>query len=168
MLGHIGFFRSAPGAAFHGFWAPFWDRTGPSALSSLMGIPHVKDAIGDSGRIRSLLLSVLSEMFPRVDLESELISLDVADWASDPWVMGAQSSVPVGCYQMRVDLGAPTPPLFWAGEATHTRGHAGCIHGALETGRRAAYEVLHATQPMRAAGPETPLDWRQYSPRMLR
>ena len=161
VLGHVGFFRSAPGGAFYSFWAPFWDRTGPPALSALMGTPQVKGATGDSGRIRSLFLSALGEMLPRVDLESELVSLDVADWASAPWTMGAQSSVPVGCYQMRADLGAPTPPLFWAGEATHTRGHAACVHGALETGRRAAYEVLHATQPMYAAGPETPLDWRQ-------
>ena len=106
-------------------------------------------------------------MFPRVDLESELVSLDVADWASDPWTMGAQSSVPVGCYQMRADLAAPTPPLFWAGEAVHTRGHAACLHGALETGRRAAFEVLHALRPMLLDDPESRVDWWQYSPHMV-
>ena len=118
VLGHVGFFRSAP-SSFHGFWAPFWDRTGPPALSTIMGNPHAKDATGDPGRIRSMFLSLLEEMFPRVDLESELVRLDVADWPSDPWAMGAQSAVPVGCYQMRPDLATPTPPLFWAGEASH-------------------------------------------------
>ena len=59
------------------------------------------------------------------------------------------------------------PPLFWAGEATHTRGHAACVHGALETGRRAAFEALHAIQSMYAAGPETPLDWQRYTAHML-
>ena len=128
-----------------------------------MGTPHVEEATGDSGRIRSLFLGVLGEMFPRVDLESELVSLDVADWASDPWTMGAQSSVPVGCYEMRADLAAPTPPLFWAGEAVHTRGHAACVHGALETGRRVALEALHALQPMYVTQPESRLDWWDYS-----
>ena len=162
-LGHVGFFRGDPSSAFYGFWAPFAERTGPPTLSTIMGSPQAKDATGDSGRIRSMYLSQVGEMFPRVDLESELVSLDIADWPSDPWAMGAQSAVPIGCYHMRADLATPTPPLFWAGEATHTRGHAACVHGALETGRRAALEALHATQPMYAAGPETPLDWRQYT-----
>ena len=163
VLGHTAYFRSAPSSAFHGFLAPFWDRVGPPALTTIMGTPHVEEATGDSGRIRSLFLGVLGEMFPRVDLESELVSLDVADWASDPWTMGAQSSVPVGCYEMRADLAAPTPPLFWAGEAVHTRGHAACVHGALETGRRAALEALHALQPMYVTQPESRLDWWDYS-----
>ena len=166
VLGRVGYFRSAPSSAFHGFFAPFWDRVGPPALSTIMGSPHVKEATGDSGRIRSLFLGVLGEMFPRVDLESELVSLDVADWASDPWTMGAQSSVPVGCYQMRADLAAPTSPLFWAGEAVHTRGHAACVHGAMETGRRAAFEALHTLRPMLADDPEARLDWWKYTPRM--
>ena len=166
VLGHVGYFRSAPGSAFGGFFAPFWGRSGPPALTTIMGNPHVKDATGDPGRIRPLYFAALGEMFPGVDLESELVSLDIADWASDPWTMGAQSSVPVGCYQMRADLAASTPPLFWAGEAVHTRGHAACVHGALETGRRAAFEALHALQPMLVDGPEARLDWWQYSPGM--
>ena len=167
VLGHVGFFRSAPTSVFRGFLAPFWDRPGPPTLTAGIGHPHVKDVTGDSGRIRSLFLGVLGEMFPRVDLESELVSLDVADWASDPWTMGTQSSVPVGCYQMRADLAAPTPPLFWAGEAVHTRGHAACVHGALETGRRAAFEALHTLRPMLVDDPEARLNWWQYSPRMV-
>ena len=110
-----------------------------------------------------MFLEALAEMFPDVDLESELVSVVVSDWAAEPWTRGGISVVPVGHYHVRADLAAPSPPLFWAGEATHTRGHAECVHGALETGRRAAFEVIHATQPMYAAGPETPLDWRQYT-----
>ena len=167
VLGHVRSFRSAPSSVFSGFFAPFWDRPGPPALIAEAGHPHAIDVTGDPGRIRSLFLGVLGETFPRVDVESELVSLDIADWASDPWTMGAQSSVPVGCYQMRADLAAPTPPLFWAGEAVHTRGHAACVHGALETGRRAAFEVLHALRPMLLDDPESHVDWWQYSPRMV-
>ncbi len=165
VLGRCGPFKSPPSSAFHWFFPPFWDRVGPPTLTSIMGNPHVKETTGEPGRIRSLFLGVLGEMFPRVDLESELVTLDVADWASDPWTMGGQSSVPVGCYQMRADLAAPTPPLFWAGEAVHTRGHAACVHGALETGRRAAFETLHTLRPMLVDDPEARLDWWRYTPR---
>jgi monoamine oxidase len=34
--------------------------------------------------------------------------------------------------------------LFFAGEATAAGGHTGTVHGALESGRRAAGEVLAA------------------------
>jgi monoamine oxidase len=34
--------------------------------------------------------------------------------------------------------------LFLAGEATNTEGEEGTVHGALETGLRAAHEVLRA------------------------
>jgi monoamine oxidase len=36
--------------------------------------------------------------------------------------------------------------LFFAGEATHTGGHHGTLHGAMETGLRAATEIITALQ----------------------
>ena len=166
-IGPVPNFRNAAPSAFsNGFMEPFWGRPGPPTLFAFIGTPHVDEITGDEGHIMSMFLDALAEMFPEVDLDSELVSLDVADWASEPWTRGGISVVPVGGYQLRADLAAPTPPMFWAGEATHTRGHAECVHGALETGRRAAFEVLHAIQPMYAAGPETPLDWREYTPQM--
>ena len=167
-VGPVPNFRNTrPTPIINGFLNPFWGRPGPASLISFIGTPYVEELTGDDGRIRSVFFDAIAEIFPKVDLESELVSLDIADWASDPWSRGAVSLVPVGRYQLRADLAAPTPPLFWAGEATHTRGHAECVHGALESGRRAAFEVLHATQPMYAAGPDSPLDWREYTPRML-
>ena len=163
-LGNVSHFRAVPSSPFKGFSATFWGRPGPPTLRTIMGSPHVEELTGDSGRIRSLFLTELAEMFPGVDLESELVNLDVADWASDPWTMGAQSSVPVGRYHLRADLAAPTPPLFWAGEAVHSHGHAACVHGALETGRRAAFEAMHALRPLNVGDPDSRLDWRDYSP----
>jgi hypothetical protein len=155
--------NTAASSSLSYFKVTFWDRKGPPLLSLLVMNPLAAELTGDAGRIRSMFLGALGEMFPDVDLESELVNLDVADWASDPWTMGGISEVTAGHYQARAHLAAPTPPLFWCGEATHTRGHAECVHGALETGRRAAYEVIHATQPMYAGRPEPYLDWRQYT-----
>ena len=166
-VGDVPNFKNASPTPFvNGFMDPFWGRTGPPTLVVFIGTPWVKRLTGDEGRITSLYTEAMSGMFPEVDIESRLVSLNIVDWASDPWTMGGISVVPVGGYQLRADLTAPTPPLFWAGEATHTRGHAETVHGALETGRRAAFEVLHAIQPMYASGETTPLEWAECTPRM--
>jgi monoamine oxidase len=151
---------------FKSFWSPFWDRKGPPALASTVGWPHADRLTGRPEAMHAGFLGRLATLFPDVDLESELVSLKFNDWPSDPWTMGCISVVPAHRYHARADLATPTPPLFWAGEATHTRGHAECVHGALETGRRAALEVIHATQPKHVSADDTPLDWWEYSPRM--
>ena len=165
-IGRVPFFRSAPPSPFRTFVALLAHGQGPPALAAGIAYPHAEKLSGDVERVRSLFLDVLGEMFPQIDLESELVSLEVVDWASDPWTMGTQSCVPVGGHQLRADLAAPTPPLFWAGEATHTRGLAACVHGALETGRRSALEVLHTLQPLYESDPESRLDWWRYNEAM--
>jgi monoamine oxidase len=142
----------------------FWDRPGPSTLIMFLGADRAEEFKGDPGRIRSMMFSELGEMFPGVDLEEELVSLDIVDWAADPWALGGVSVGTVGRGGLRADLASPTPPLYWAGEATAEGRSAECVHGALETGRRAAIEVLHAVQPLYVDQPEATLDWRKYIP----
>ena len=74
------------------------------------------------------------------------------------------SIVSAGSFQLRADLAAPSPPLFWAGGASHTRGHPDTVHGSLETGRRAELEVLHTTRPIFVTDPDSRLNWSDYSP----
>ena len=165
IIGNVPNFRGDTKSPFRvGYKFYFADIPGPPVLTAHIGTPDADILTGDQDRISSLFMMDLAEMFPEVDLDSELVDIEVTDWPSDPWTMGGISVVPVGKYHVRADLAAPTPPMFWAGEATHTRGYAECVHGALETGRRAAFEVLHAIQPMRADGTDTPLDWWQYTP----
>ena len=163
-LGLVSGFRRA-GSVFHSFDALFWDRPGPPLLSAMIGRLGA-ELSGDESRIRSLFLSDLTAMFPDVDIEAELVSLQVADWTADPWARGAVSVAPVGCFDLRADLAAPTPPLFWAGEATSTSGNAEAVHGALEEGRRAAVEALHAIRPLYLNDEDARLDWWEHSPRM--
>ena len=153
-----------PSGPFRSFTLPFWDRPAPPTIVTFM--VTARQVSGDEGRIRSMFLEALGEMFPEVDLESELVGIEVADWLADPWSRGGAAEVPVGGFHFRADLAAPTPPLFWAGEATNTMGNACDVGGALETGRRAAIEVLHhAFRPMRVGSPET-MDWSLYNPRL--
>ncbi len=76
-------------------------------------------------------------------------SLDVVDgrvvaWPDDPWARGGYSHVVPGHHGARERLAAPTPPLFWAGEASAPESCAATVHGALRSGARAAREVLAA------------------------
>ena len=164
-VGHVPSFRRVEPSPFRYFGHPFWDRPGPPTLRTGVSWPYVLDVTGHPDRIRSLFFESLREMFKGVDIEAELISLEVTDWTSDPWTMGGPMSiVPAGSFQLRADLAAPSPPLFWAGGASHTRGHPDTVHGSLETGRRAALEVLHTTRPIFVTDPDSRLNWSDYSP----
>jgi monoamine oxidase len=70
----------------------------------------------------------------------------VADWTSEPFIRGLYSFPLAQTEQRhRVDLAAPLGgKLFFAGEATDLEGHSGTVHGAIESGRRVAREVLAA------------------------
>ena len=166
-LGRVARFGVMDNVPFNMFRNPFWDREGPPALAGkLVGWPHADQLTGKPERMRAEFLGRLAALFPNVDLKSDLVSLEFGDWGSDPWTMGCQTSVPEGRYYAGADLAAPTPPLFWAGEATHTRGYAHTVHGALETGRRAALEVIHATPLKYESSDSAPLDWWEYNSRM--
>jgi monoamine oxidase len=64
------------------------------------------------------------------------------DWQLDPFARGAYSYVLVGGEAAREALAAPVDGMIWfAGEAT-AAGEGGTVAGALQTGMRAAREIL--------------------------
>jgi monoamine oxidase len=68
----------------------------------------------------------------------------MSSWSEDPWSLGGYTYSPVGMGDAREALAAPLGPLHFAGEATPTNGHIATVHGAIESGWRAADEVLGA------------------------
>lgn len=68
----------------------------------------------------------------------------IADWGADPFVRGLYSYPTTETTEAdREALARPLGGrLFFAGEATDTAGHSGTVHGAMETGWRAAREIL--------------------------
>lgn len=68
----------------------------------------------------------------------------VADWGADPYVRGLYSYPTIETTEADREALARSVngKLFFAGEATDTTGHSGTVHGAMETGWRAAREVL--------------------------
>lgn len=67
------------------------------------------------------------------------------NWDTDPFARGAYSYALVGGADAGAELARPVDAtLFFAGEATAAGGRAGTVEGALDAGRRAARNVLHA------------------------
>jgi monoamine oxidase len=65
------------------------------------------------------------------------------DWRNDPFARGAYTYVPVGARRARDVLSRPVRnTIFFAGEATACAGLQGTVHGAVESGLRAARQVL--------------------------
>jgi len=64
-------------------------------------------------------------------------------WADDPFARGAYSYAKAGHRTAGRLLAAPIAgTLFLSGEATDVEGWSGTVHGALESGARAARDVL--------------------------
>jgi monoamine oxidase len=79
---------------------------------------------------------------PRREIEAQLESSYVHNWRDDPFTRGAYAYVPVnGLDDQRILAQPVDDKLFFAGEATSV-GHIGTVHGAIQSGQRAAQEIL--------------------------
>ena len=138
----------APDSPFFAFRVSFWDRPGPPTLWSRSSAPRRRSCHRLPGACRGGSCTKYSEMFPGpTSARNWCAHSRWPTWPADPWARGAVSVEPVGGAHLRAELALPTPPLFWAGEATATDGGAECVHGALTTGRRAVLEALHLLRP---------------------
>jgi monoamine oxidase len=87
----------------------------------------------------SAVLADLTRIF-KLSAEPELEAARFLDWSAEPTIRMGYSFVRPGGAGARDRLASPTPPLFWAGEATNAVRPA-TVHGALESGVRAAREA---------------------------
>ena len=138
-----GFFHS-PGAPVPTFWTQL-PRHAPF-LIGWSGGPKADALYGRSSEaVARQALGVLERLFgKRARVESGLQRFRVQDWRADPFARGAYSYVKVGGAGARESLAATLGgTLFFAGEATDVE-QAGTVAGALESGTRAAREMLRA------------------------
>ncbi|MDB5424900.1 MAG: FAD-dependent oxidoreductase [Phenylobacterium sp.] len=78
------------------------------------------------------------------DVRRRLHSLGETAWAADPWALGSYSHALPGAACARAVLAAPVEArIFFAGEATSAHSYS-TVHGAWESGLRAADEALAA------------------------
>ncbi len=91
---------------------------------------------------RDALARALAQLGRELDRPLEASAGRVVNWPLDPFARGGYSVVRPGHVGARAALAEPTPPLLWAGEATARPGAAATVHGAWESGERAAAEAL--------------------------
>lgn len=143
--------RSRDASFFHAENQPFqvfWTQVPTRAplLVAWLGGPRVAtvDSQGDVTHLAKQAVQSLDSLFGKQwDVGDELEAVYCHDWQRDPFARGAYSYVGVGGSTAREELAAPLDgTLFFAGEATDTEGEAATVTGALQSGERAADEVI--------------------------
>jgi monoamine oxidase len=89
-------------------------------------------------------LAALSHIFAvsRDFLEDSLVNFYTHNWTKDPFSLGAYSYIPVGGLHAQAELSEPIEnTIYFAGEAASTTGHHGTVHGAIQSGLRAAQMI---------------------------
>ncbi|MBV8784720.1 MAG: FAD-dependent oxidoreductase [Gammaproteobacteria bacterium] len=143
-----GFFH-APHAPIPTFWSAAPARA--PLLVAWAGGPRAARLAGQSPPqlVRTALAS-LAHLFGRRAL-SPLEAYYYHDWQRDPFARGAYSYLTVGGGEARQQLAEPlAATLFFAGEATDADGEAGTVAGAVQSGTRAAQQLLECSRKDRA------------------
>ncbi len=133
-------FIHAPDELIPTWWS---DPRGP-VLTGWTGGPKADSLSTRSPvQLETLALEILRKIFGAPSLRRQLVASYAYNWASDAHVRGAYSYIPVNGLNLPKILGAPVEEtLFFAGEATATDAQMGTVFGALESGLRAAREIL--------------------------
>ncbi len=66
------------------------------------------------------------------------------NWPADEFALGGYSVCLPGHFDARAKLAEPTPPLYWAGEASAPHHMTATVHGAYSSGQRAATEIIES------------------------
>jgi monoamine oxidase len=100
--------------------------------------------------VRSALESLSVIFGSRPVSEFQLEAAYLHNWQKDPFARGAYSYIAAGGEWARAALAEPVADtLFFAGEATDTEGEAATVTGALQSGERAAREVVKHINTLR-------------------
>ena len=131
---------------------PTWWSSNPLPRPMLVGWAAGHYAKALAGRRDAQIVEIAVQALERIMPQSERIrpllqAGFLHDWQADEYSRGAYSYACVGGMGSARVLAEPVDgTLFFAGEATNSEGHAGTVHGAIATGRRAAKEALAAAQ----------------------
>jgi monoamine oxidase len=138
-------FLHASSELFPVWWTKFPEES--STLVAWTGGPRA-DAIAGRSRedLEEKALRQLAEILAvdRATVRDLLVQSESHDWQQDPLAQGSYSYLPAGALRVPEALSKPIEStLFFAGEHTDTTGNWGTVHGAMESGQRAAHQVLH-------------------------
>ncbi|MBO9312862.1 MAG: FAD-dependent oxidoreductase [Chloroflexus sp.] len=122
-------------------WWPVSSARTPTLMSYAGGQQAIRVAeLGESEAI-AVALRELQTLFA-VEVKPYFLGGRLIDWSQDPWSRGAYTYSSAGTPAARVTLAMPLGPIHFAGEATVTGAEIATVHGAFESGRRAARAIL--------------------------
>jgi len=141
-LSQLGFIHN-PEAAIPTWWSLLpvhepvlvgWaDGTGAAKFAGLSEAECISEALGSLKKIFGISEASLRKLLLRSYLHN---------WNADPFARGAYAYLPVNGLAAQQTLASSVKDtLSFAGEATSV-GHIGTVHGAIDSGRRAAKEIL--------------------------
>jgi monoamine oxidase len=136
-------FFHAPDAPFPSFWTSLPFRS--SVLVAWSAGPNASRMSGlEQPDLVKRALSSLEVLFGKhAGVRENFEGAHFHDWQADPFACGAYSYVTAGGSSARKALAKPLhDTLFFAGEAADTEGESGTVAGALQSGERAAREVM--------------------------
>jgi len=126
------------------WWSPsFGQETDQVVWTAFFSGDYAREMIklGENGALQKGL-ETLREELDKPDLE--YIKAEWVNWPQDEFSRGGYSVCLPGHYDARDKLAQPTPPLYWAGEATAPHDLTAMVHGAYFTGQRAADEIVES------------------------
>lgn len=135
--------------AAHGSFPTFWSAlpTRAPMLTAWLGGPRAARLSAESnarGMVQHALDSLEQLFGKNHGIRAQLGAAYLHDWQQDRFACGAYSYVTIGGGKARQQLAAPIrDTLFFAGEATHADA-AATVTGALESGERAAQQIIIA------------------------
>jgi monoamine oxidase len=128
------------------WWTPGYPRPNVAVLCAYITADRARqiDAMEETTALAAGLqeLSVLLDI-PLETLRAELVSARRFSWANEAYTLGGYAHVPPGAAGARPLLAQPEGGvLYFAGEATVYETNPQTVHGAIESGWRAARECL--------------------------
>jgi len=132
---------------------PTWWTSLPVEANQITGWaagPRAERLPADPEHLLTAALRSLSHAagIPEARLKQSLEGHYFHDWSRDPFTLGAYSYTPVYRIGTRMELTVPIQEtLFFAGEATNTTGEHGTVHGAVDSGVRAAHQIAEILSP---------------------
>jgi monoamine oxidase len=127
------------------WWRPGWNRPDEASVLTAYAGAALADRLVSSGNDAAIQIALddLNQLFGN-SVKTKYTHGMVLNWQAEPYIEMAYSFCPVGAAGLRRVLSYPVEGvLFFAGEATSVERNA-TVHGAIESGRRAAREVSAA------------------------
>ncbi len=127
------------------WWTPGYGRPDAAILCCYVTAERAAqlDAMSEVDALQRGLEEI-SHLLGQPDLSAACLEARRISWAAEPYTRGGYAHLPPGAADARLLLAQPEGDLlFFAGEATAHDTNPQTVHGAIESGWRAAAEILH-------------------------